>query len=235
MTASVATGTFPIHIHNNSKAQTQCPPLPPRSVFIIRSPAAALCTFTRNPENTNATNPGALQIQTLADTVVTVLMDVGGPYVSADDIPEPAEIHLQQHSRASTSLYGRGVQLSSAPRKRYLMRVSPTASIPLHRRRVCDSEEQRSLSRLFWFSWHSREEPCSEGAIQGASLSPPQAAFHVETHRAQTFTHLDCCSQRSVLVWQTAVALQETVPHGDSLCPALCQSRAVKRQRSAVR
>lgn len=89
------------------------------------------------------------QIQTLADSVVTVVTDVlggEGAYVSADEIPEPGEIHLH-HSRASTALRGRDVQLSLGPRKRYLMGSFLAGSIPV-RRRVCDSEEQRSLSRL---------------------------------------------------------------------------------------
>lgn len=91
------------------------------------------------------------QIQTLADSVVTVVTDVlgrrgWGSYVSADEIPEPGEIHLH-HSRASTALRGRDVRLSLGPRKRYLMGSFLAGSIPV-RRRVCDSEEQRSLSRL---------------------------------------------------------------------------------------
>lgn len=53
-------------------------------------------------------------------------------------------------------------------RKRYLTWIFPQVSIAhrRRRRRICDSEEQRSFKkRLVWFSWHSREEPCSDRAI----------------------------------------------------------------------
>lgn len=67
---------------------------------------------------------------------------------------------------AATLRCNRDVQLSAGLRKRYLMWIFPPVSIAHRRRRcVCDSEEQRSLSRLFWFSWHCRSQPCSDQAI----------------------------------------------------------------------
>lgn len=223
MTASVATGTFPIHIHNNSKAHSRWPS---NAACLTSGHGRQLCcALLRVNVRT--------QIQTLADTVVTVVTDDGGgAYVSADDIPEPAEIHLQ-HSRASTSVCGRGVQLSLGPRKRYLERSFLAGSIPL-RRRVCDSEEQRSLSRLSWFPWHSREEPCSEGANQKAALSPPQAAFHVEVYRARPYTPgllFPMLSPRMADDWSLAT-------DGPSWrqSPALCQScAALSRQMITLR
>lgn len=108
------------------------------SVFTIRSPAAALCTYTRKAKNPN---PDTCRHSCDSSD------GPGGPYVSADDIPQPAEIHLQR-SPASTSPWGREVHLSSGPRRRYLMRIFLAVSIS-RRRRVFDSEEQQPLSQLF--------------------------------------------------------------------------------------
>lgn len=49
------------------------------------------------------------------------------------------------------------------------MRIFLAVSISCRRRRVFDSEETQSLSQLFWFSRHSREEPCSERASESKS------------------------------------------------------------------
>lgn len=66
MTASVATGTFPIHIHNNSKAHSRWPS---RAACLPSGHRRQLCALTHVNLRT--------QIQTLADTVVTVVMDRG--------------------------------------------------------------------------------------------------------------------------------------------------------------
>lgn len=52
MMASVATGTFPIHIHNNSKAHSRWPST---AECLPSAHRRQLCcdTFTRKPENTN--------------------------------------------------------------------------------------------------------------------------------------------------------------------------------------
>lgn len=66
MTASVATGTFPIHIHNNSKAHSRWPST---AACLPSGHRRQLCALTHVNLRT--------QIQTLADTVVTVVMDRG--------------------------------------------------------------------------------------------------------------------------------------------------------------
>lgn len=80
---------------------------------------------------------------------------------------------------AATSLCNRDVQLSSDRRKRYLRWIFPAVSIT-HRRRFCDSEEQRSpgLSVV-----------CSDfHGITGqkATLTLLQAACHEKMQRVHT-------------------------------------------------
>lgn len=79
----------------------------------------------------------------------------------------------------ATKLCNRDVQISLGLRKRYLMWIFPPVSIAHHhcrRRCVCDSEEQRFLSRLLWFSWHPWQEPCSDRAV---TTSHSQAARYI--------------------------------------------------------
>lgn len=183
MMASLATSTFPIHIHNNSKAHSRWPST---AECLPSAHRRQLCcdTFTRKPENTN---PDTCRLS--CDSSDGRVLG-GRAYVSADEIPEPGKIHLH-HSRASTALHGRDVQLSQGPRKRYLMGSFLAGSIPVRLLSVGSSDFHGITGKS-----HAMRE-----RIQKAALSPPQAAFHVEVYRAWTFTDRQCCFQISVLVY----------------------------------
>lgn len=176
-TAFVATSTFRIQLHKNSVKPTvsslqkplqwmfvtvnecsvyQHPPAPPASTFEWQCATQLICQASKQKHHILQTEIQLWQCSQ-AGALTYLVMILRSRLMSILKTAPPA-----------TKLCNRDVQLSSGLRNRYLTWTFPAVSIAHHhcrRRRVCDSEEQRFLSLLLWFSRHHWEEPCSDRAV----------------------------------------------------------------------